>query len=145
MTERQRTVATEVTGVAALGLVVALAVLAAWGLLAAAGVAALAPTLGMPLALVLVAAAHVLLALVAALRVRASLRAAAERRRARMVNFALLRSALMLLPGRRRPAARQGVAAVLAVIALALFLAPRRRPGGTAGEDGSRKGGPGGG
>ncbi|WP_291338061.1 hypothetical protein, partial [Albidovulum sp.] len=77
-----------------------------------------------------VAVAHALVALAAGLRIRAVLRAAAERRRARMVNVALIRSALMLFPGGRRPAARRGIAAILAVIALALFLAPGRRPEG---------------
>ncbi len=130
MTERQRRATEEAAVAAGLGVLVAICGIAAWVLLAAAAVAALIPVAGTALALGLVAAAHALVALLAGLRIRAILRRAAERRRARMVNFALLRSALMLLPGRRRPAARQGLAALLAVIALALFLAPARRPDG---------------
>jgi hypothetical protein len=130
MTERRKRATEEAAGVSGLALLVAICGLAAWGLLAAAAVAALIPVAGTAAALALVAVAHALVALAAGLRIRAVLRAAAERRRARMVNVALIRSALMLFPGGRRPAARRGIAAILAVIALALFLAPGRRPEG---------------
>lgn len=110
----------------ALALIAACGGIAGWGLLVAAAVAALVPATGLAGAFALAAGLHVLIALVAAIGLRGLLRRAAARRRARIANFALLRSALMLLPGRRRPAARQGVAAILAVVALALLLMPGR-------------------
>lgn len=127
MTGGRKRATAEAAEAAGLALVVAALGLAAWGLFAAAAVAALIPAVGAALALAFVASGHVLVALVAGQRIRAILRRAEERRRARLVNVALIRSALMLLPGGRRPAARQGIAAILAVIALALFLMPARR------------------
>lgn len=109
-----------------LSLLAMLGGLACWGLLVAAGVAAMVPHTGLAGGLALAAGLHGLVACAAVFRLRVLVRRAAARRRARIASFALLRSAMMLLPGRRRPGARQGVAAVLAAIALALLLLPGR-------------------
>lgn len=124
----------------ALGLLTMRGGLACWGLRVAAGVAALAPRTGLAGAFALAAGLHGLVACAAVFRLRVLVRRAAARRRARIASFALLRSAMMLLPGRRRPGSRQGVAAVLA--ALTLLLVPGRgtTPGPATGAGTDRKG-----
>lgn len=130
--------AEELARTAGLGLAALFAILLAWGLLVAAGVAALAPRIGTAPALFAAAALHLGIALAAGWRIRRLLRAAEERRRASLARIALLRTALMLAPKPDRPALkpalRHGLAAILALAALALFLTPGKGKTDTKGD-----------
>ncbi|WP_413873475.1 hypothetical protein [Albidovulum sp.] len=140
MTAKGQGAARQAGGAAVLALIAGLAGMAGWGLLVAAGVASLAPVLGLAPAFAAAAALHLLAALAAGLRLRSAIRAAAERRRARLASFTLLRALVTVLPRdrRRRPALRHAVAMILGLIALGLVLAPpgERKPPGGEGSDG---------
>lgn len=142
MTVKGQGAARQAGGAAALALIAGLAGLAGWGLLVAAGVAALAPALGLAPALAAAAGLHLLAGLAAGLRLRSALWAAAERRRARLAPFTLLRALVTILPRdrRRHPTLRHAVAMILGLIALGLLLGPAgegKRPGSDGPDSGA--------